>query len=626
MLCGVDLSALCHPNINKQNNSLSGIRMLDGDVTDVVEAKAIGAKPEYIHVYSASWGPDDDGRTVDGPGPLAKQAFENGIKKGRRGRGSIFVWASGNGGREGDHCSCDGYTNSIYTVSVSSTTENGNKPWYLEECASTLATTYSSGAFYERQIVTTDLKKHCTDGHTGTSVSAPMVAGIIALALEANPLLTWRDVQHLLVKTSRPVHLLAPDWKTNGAGRRVSHLYGFGLVDAESLVMEAKRWKTIPAQHICVGTSNKKPWFIPANKTIRTMTLTSACADNPEHHVVYLEHVVVRISIVHPRRGDLQIYLTSPSGTKSQLLARRQHDDSNEGFKHWEFMTVHCWGERAAGEWTLEIQDKPYHVRNPDVQGLCHRECGDQGCDGPNADQCLNCFHYSLGSIKTGRKCVNSCPPGYFEDSLQRKCRRCHRGCEACLGRSQNSCTACKRGYYHHQETNTCVMLCPAGFYSEDGQRRCQKCHQNCKKCFGEMDKCSVCKDGFSLIDNNCVSGCQQGLYLKKELLQCEGCQSDCRTCTGLSQEECLQCAKKVHEWRCVPTCGEGYYYDERFGLPFRVCRRCKEGFYLLSGSCIASDRCHNGDEVFCEMVKSNKLCERKPFVQFCCRTCLLAG
>lgn len=147
--------------------------MLDGDVTDVVEAKSLGIRPNYIDIYSASWGPDDDGKTVDGPGRLAKQAFEYGIKKGRQGLGSIFVWASGNGGREGDHCSCDGYTNSIYTISVSSTTENGHKPWYLEECASTLATTYSSGAFYERKIVTTDLRQRCTDGHTGTSVSAP---------------------------------------------------------------------------------------------------------------------------------------------------------------------------------------------------------------------------------------------------------------------------------------------------------------------------------------------------------------------------------------------------------------------------------------------------------------------
>ncbi|XP_036211695.1 proprotein convertase subtilisin/kexin type 6 isoform X5 [Myotis myotis] len=241
------------------NAKIGGIRMLDGDVTDVVEAKSLGVRPNYIDIYSASWGPDDDGKTVDGPGRLAKQAFEYGIKKGRQGLGSIFVWASGNGGREGDHCSCDGYTNSIYTISVSSTTENGYKPWYLEECPSTLATTYSSGAFYERKIVTTDLRQRCTDGHTGTSVSAPMVAGIIALALEANSQLTWRDVQHLLVKTSRPAHLKANDWKVNGAGHKVSHLYGFGLVDAEALVLQAKKWTAVPSQHTCIAFTDKRP-------------------------------------------------------------------------------------------------------------------------------------------------------------------------------------------------------------------------------------------------------------------------------------------------------------------------------------------------------------------------------
>uniref|UniRef100_A0A8C3KBG0 Proprotein convertase subtilisin/kexin type 6 n=1 Tax=Calidris pygmaea TaxID=425635 RepID=A0A8C3KBG0_9CHAR len=351
------------------NARIGGIRMLDGDVTDVVEAKSLGIRPDYIDIYSASWGPDDDGKTVDGPGLLAKQAFEHGIKKGRRGLGSIFVWASGNGGREGDYCSCDGYTNSIYTISISSTTENGYKPWYLEECASTLATTYSSGAFYERKIVTTDLRHRCTDGHTGTSVSAPMVAGIIALALEANPLLTWRDVQHLLVKTSRPVHLRAPDWKTNGAGHKVSHLYGFGLVDADAIVVEAKKWKAVPPQHVCVGSLDRVPKYIRADHVLRASTLSSACADHRDQHVLYLEHVVVRLSISHPRRGDLQISLVSPAGTRSQLLARRVFDHSNEGFKGWEFMTVHCWGERAAGEWTLEIHDTPSQVRNPAVQG-----------------------------------------------------------------------------------------------------------------------------------------------------------------------------------------------------------------------------------------------------------------
>lgn len=54
--------------------------MLDGDVTDMVEAKSLSLHPQHIDVYSASWGPDDDGKTVDGPASLARQAFENGIR------------------------------------------------------------------------------------------------------------------------------------------------------------------------------------------------------------------------------------------------------------------------------------------------------------------------------------------------------------------------------------------------------------------------------------------------------------------------------------------------------------------------------------------------------------------
>ena len=52
--------------------------MLDGEVTDAVEAGSLSFHPEYIDIYSSSWGPDDDGRTVDGPGPLAKKAFKDG--------------------------------------------------------------------------------------------------------------------------------------------------------------------------------------------------------------------------------------------------------------------------------------------------------------------------------------------------------------------------------------------------------------------------------------------------------------------------------------------------------------------------------------------------------------------
>ena len=70
------------------------------------------------------------------------------------------MWASGNGGREKDSCNCDGYTDSIYTLSISSSTQNGNVPWYSEACSSTLATTYSSGNLNEKQIVSRLTRSH----------------------------------------------------------------------------------------------------------------------------------------------------------------------------------------------------------------------------------------------------------------------------------------------------------------------------------------------------------------------------------------------------------------------------------------------------------------------------------
>lgn len=73
--------------------------------------------------------------------------------QGRGGLGNIFVWASGNGGRDDDNCNCDGYTNSIFTLSISSATEHGTSPWYSEKCASTLASTFSSGSFNMRKVV-----------------------------------------------------------------------------------------------------------------------------------------------------------------------------------------------------------------------------------------------------------------------------------------------------------------------------------------------------------------------------------------------------------------------------------------------------------------------------------------
>lgn len=52
------------------------------------------------------------------------------------------------------------------------------------------------------------------------------------------------------------------------------------------------------------------------------------------------------------------------------FLICRLFDHSMEGFKNWEFMTTHCWGEKAAGDWVLEIYDSPSQLRSQKVPGM----------------------------------------------------------------------------------------------------------------------------------------------------------------------------------------------------------------------------------------------------------------
>ena len=65
------------------------------------------------------------------------------IFKGRNGKGSIHVWASGNGGWSYDSCAADGYASSIYTIAVGSADQKGEQAGYDEDCAAKMAVTYS---------------------------------------------------------------------------------------------------------------------------------------------------------------------------------------------------------------------------------------------------------------------------------------------------------------------------------------------------------------------------------------------------------------------------------------------------------------------------------------------------
>ena len=349
------------------DSKIGGVRVLDGAIVDALEAAALSFNRNHIDIYSASWGPDDDGRTVDGPGPLATRALYEGASKGRNGLGSIFVWASGNGGKFFDNCNTDGYTTSIYTLSISSVSEKGLIPWYSEPCSSSIATTYSSGATRsgERKVVTTDLRGKCTTKHTGTSASSPIASGIVALALEANKNLTWRDVQHLVIRSARPRgNLKAKDWSTNGVGLHFSHSYGFGLIDAGHLVNNAKNWKTVPLESKCVykqKLSDEKLNYLilpGREESISLQVENKGCVEKIKHLEHF--HIVINLSS-QARRGDLSVTVISPMGTKSQLLGPRPFDDIKTGFSlfgKWPMMSVHFWGENPVGKWTLVVKNQ----------------------------------------------------------------------------------------------------------------------------------------------------------------------------------------------------------------------------------------------------------------------------
>ncbi len=343
------------------DSKVAGIRMLDQPyMTDLIEANSMGHEPNLIDIYSASWGPTDDGRTVDGPRNATMRAIVRGVNEGRKGLGNIYVWASGDGG-EDDDCNCDGYAASMWTISINSAINTGENAHYDESCSSTLASTFSNGAKDPNTgVATTDLYGKCTRTHSGTSAAAPEAAGVFALALEANPKLTWRDMQHLTVLTSKRNSLFDAKgrfhWTMNGVGLEFNHLFGFGVLDAGAMVALSKQWKSVPARYHCEAGSDKKIREIPSDKSLFLTLETTACAGS-DTEVNYLEHVQAVITLNSTRRGDVELFLRSPMGTRSMILSGRPNDDdSHDGFTKWPFMTSHTWAEYPRGKWTLEVR------------------------------------------------------------------------------------------------------------------------------------------------------------------------------------------------------------------------------------------------------------------------------
>lgn len=75
--------------------------------------------------------------------------FLNSIQ-GRNGKGVVYVFAAGNGGKD-DNCNADGYVSNLYTIPITSIGIDQKAAPYSEVCASAFSATYSS--ISERYLV-----------------------------------------------------------------------------------------------------------------------------------------------------------------------------------------------------------------------------------------------------------------------------------------------------------------------------------------------------------------------------------------------------------------------------------------------------------------------------------------
>lgn len=381
------------------HSRVAGVRILSGQITDTDEAAALNFGYDEVSIYSCSWGPRDDGRTMEGPDYLITKAMVNGVNRGRQGKGSVFVFASGNGKGSGDECNYDGYTNSIWSVTVGAVDWNGHSPYYSEGCAANMVVAYSSGS--GKSIVTTDKgKNQCASTHGGTSAAAPNAVGVFALALQARPELTWRDIQHLCVRTARPINYdprstinaslssRSPDtaYELTASKRPFSYAYGYGVLDAYTFVHAALTWDLVPpqvwmrSQTVVLGDgkmtkenvfSGGIPFGQEGQASVEsTLEVTEKMLSQAHFDPHGLEHVNVKVWIDHQRRGDVHVEVVSPNGVRSVLAGVSNGDSSHEGdeggrkndkattgFPGWVFMSVKHWEENPLGTWTIRVSD-----------------------------------------------------------------------------------------------------------------------------------------------------------------------------------------------------------------------------------------------------------------------------
>jgi len=344
--------------------------------------------------------------------------YVTGVTSLRGGKGAIYIKSAGNGfnslsstacsslygastGLSCSNANMDRFNSIPYNIVVGALTAEGKKSSY-STAGSSVWVSAPGGEFGSTApaMMTTD-QSSCTKGYVrtggastnafntvssgsghsensncnyastfnGTSSAAPVTSGAVALILEANPSLTWRDVKHILASTSDQVdasisttnitingttYAAEPAWLTNNAGYKFHNYYGFGRVNVGAAITAAKAYTAGSLGTFATGSwvsSGTLGTSIPDNNA----TGASSAVNVSDSKTI--EAVQVKINLSHAYTGELAIELTSPSGTKTMLFNPKNVFGTTNGLTNFILLSNAFYGESSSGNWTLKVVD-----------------------------------------------------------------------------------------------------------------------------------------------------------------------------------------------------------------------------------------------------------------------------